>query len=276
MAFFVTGSGNWRRLPGMRLRLGSGLTHDAANKAGGCSVYSSKQRCSISRNSTYDTNQTNMKSAQGTLRSLSSDIGKNATYTLGQLTGTNGSGNARTIRPSTKTRLMPLPSQQGELGIERGANARGHQPLRRHAEGSGDIQQRFGFPAVWQLLQSTDAAITDWSEREQDQRQSGHRKRFATIRTASRHIGNTMQGCRAGSSVRYCWRCQRDHGRSSTAEQTNALMYGLSWTATPSGYGSGRPMEAESAFQRRCLGRQFKSNPLAGLEFFRLRLGARN
>lgn len=54
------------------------------------------------------------------------DVGKGATYTLGQLTGSNGTGgNAPDYSTFFKDPSYQFAQQQGELGIERGANARG-------------------------------------------------------------------------------------------------------------------------------------------------------
>jgi hypothetical protein len=113
MAFFVSGA-----IAGSAL-LGAGASIYASNKqseAAGNALNFQKQ--------TFDTNQQNMKAAQGTLQPYL-DVGNQATYTLGQLTG-GGNGNAQPDYSSFfKDPSYQFTQQQGELGIERGANARG-------------------------------------------------------------------------------------------------------------------------------------------------------
>jgi hypothetical protein len=113
MAFFVSGA-----------IIGSGLI------GAGASIYASNKQSDAAgkaldfQKQTFDTNQQNMHAAQGTLQPYL-DVGKNATYTLGQLTG-GGSGNTQPDYSSFfKDPSYGFAQQQGELGIERGANARG-------------------------------------------------------------------------------------------------------------------------------------------------------
>ena len=113
MAFFVSGA-----------IIGSGLI------GAGASIYASNKQSNAAgkaldfQRSTFNTNQENMKAAQGTLQPYL-DIGKNATYTLGQLTGTGTGGNQPDYSSFFKDPSYAFAQQQGELGIERGANARG-------------------------------------------------------------------------------------------------------------------------------------------------------
>lgn len=113
MAFFVSGA---IVASGV---LGAGASLYAASKqsdAAGNALNFQKQ--------TFDTNQQNMKAAQGTLQPYL-DVGNQATYTLGQLTG-GGNGNVQPDYSSFfKDPSYGFAQQQGELGIERGANARG-------------------------------------------------------------------------------------------------------------------------------------------------------
>ena len=113
MAFFVSGA-----IAGSAL-LGAGASIYASNKqsdAAGNALNFQKQ--------TFDTNQQNMRSAQSSLQPYL-DIGKNATYTLGQLTGTGNGGNQPDYSSFFKDPSYGFAQQQGELGRERGANARG-------------------------------------------------------------------------------------------------------------------------------------------------------
>lgn len=108
----------------------SGAIIGSAVIGAGASLYASNKQSEAANNAlnfqkqTFDTNQANMHQAQGTL-SPYLDIGKNATYTLGQLTG-GGNGNVQPDYSSFyKDPSYNFALQQGELGIERGANARG-------------------------------------------------------------------------------------------------------------------------------------------------------
>lgn len=102
----------------------------------GASIYASNKQSEAANNAlnfqqqTFNTNQQNMKAAQGNVAAAQNalqpylDVGKNATYTLGQLTG--GNGNSQPDYSSFyKDPSYAFTQQQGELGIERGANARG-------------------------------------------------------------------------------------------------------------------------------------------------------
>jgi hypothetical protein len=117
MAFFVTGA-----IVGGSL-LSAGIGAYASTKAADTQAQSAQNALNFQKQ-TFDTNQSNMRTAQSTLTPYM-DIGKNATYTLGQLTGPGGGGNQPDYSSFFKDPSYAFAQQQGELGIERGANARG-------------------------------------------------------------------------------------------------------------------------------------------------------
>lgn len=121
----------------------SGAIIGSAVLGAGASIYASNKQSEAAGNAlnfqqhTFDTNQKNMRDAQGVVRDAQGsvrdaqgtlqpylDIGKNATYTLGQLTGTGNNGQ-QDYSSFFKDPSYGFAQQQGELGIERGANARG-------------------------------------------------------------------------------------------------------------------------------------------------------
>jgi hypothetical protein len=117
MAFFVTGA----IIAGGAGLISAGVGAYASGQAADKQAAAANNALNFQKQ-TFDTNQTNMKAAQGTLQPYM-DVGKGATYTLGQLTG--GNGNQPDYSSFYKDPSYNFAQQQGELGIERGANARG-------------------------------------------------------------------------------------------------------------------------------------------------------
>lgn len=108
----------------------SGAIIGSAVLGAGASLYASNRQSEAAGNAlnfqrdTFNQNQTNMRAAQGQLQPYL-DLGKNATYTLGQLMG-GGNGNVQPDYSSFfKSPDYSFAQQQGELGLTRAANARG-------------------------------------------------------------------------------------------------------------------------------------------------------
>lgn len=118
MAFFVTGA----IIAGGAGLVSAGVGAYASGQAADKQAAAANNALNFQKQ-TFDTNQQNMKTAQGTLQPYL-DVGKNATYTLGQLTGTGNNGQ-QDFSSFFKDPSYQFAQQQGELGIERGANARG-------------------------------------------------------------------------------------------------------------------------------------------------------
>lgn len=111
MAFFVTGAVIAAGGGLLSASIGAYASNSAANKqadAANNALNFQKQQ--------YETSQANFKPYL--------DIGKGATYTLGQLTGTGPNGQ-QDFSSFFKDPSYSFAQSQGELGIERGANARG-------------------------------------------------------------------------------------------------------------------------------------------------------
>lgn len=111
MAFFVTGA----VISGGAGLLSAGVGAYASGKAADKQAAAANNALDFQKK-TFDTSQANFKPYL--------DIGKGATYTLGQLTGTGGNGQ-QDYSSFFKDPSYTFAQQQGELGIERGANARG-------------------------------------------------------------------------------------------------------------------------------------------------------
>lgn len=220
MAFFVSGA-----IIGSGL-LGAGASLYAANKqseAAGNALNFQQQ--------TFNTNQANMKAAQGSLQPYL-DIGKNATYTLGQLTGTGNGGNQPDYSSFFKDPSYAFAQQQGELGIERGANARGLNlsggTLKDLATfNSGLASQQYGnyFNRLMQL-----SGIGQDATKTNANLVTGN---TSNNTTAAGQIGNTMMGqgqAQASGAI----------GVANAANGAigNSLMYNY-LNRNPSGYGSG-------------------------------------
>jgi hypothetical protein len=240
MAFFVSGA-----IVGSAV-LGAGASMYAANKqsdAANNALNFQKQ--------TFDTNQQNMKAAQGTLQPYL-DVGKNATYTLGQLTG-GGNGNTQPDYSSFfKDPSYAFTQQQGELGIERGANARGlnlsGSTLKDLSTfNSGLASQQYGnyfnrlmgLAGIGQTATNTNANLVTGN---------------ASNNTAGAgQIGNTMMGqgqAQASGAVGIA--------NAANGGISNSLMYNY-MNRNPSGYGSGPAYGGGGEWGGS------SANPLAGL-----------
>lgn len=113
MAFFVTGA----VIAGGAGLISAGIGAYASGQAADKQAAAANNALNFQKQ-TFDTSQANFKPYL--------DIGKNATYTLGQLTGTGANGNQQPDYSSFyKDPSYQFAQSQGELGIERGANARG-------------------------------------------------------------------------------------------------------------------------------------------------------
>jgi hypothetical protein len=128
MAFFVTGA-----IIGGVAGIGSALIgSNAASKAADTQAAAANNALAFQKQTYADSQprfaaaNTAFGNAQGSANANFQpymDVGKNATYTLGQLTGANG--NAPDYSSFYKDPSYGFAQSQGELGIERGANARG-------------------------------------------------------------------------------------------------------------------------------------------------------
>jgi hypothetical protein len=240
MAFFVSGA-----------IIGSGLI------GAGASIYASNKQSDAAgkaldfQKQTFDTNQQNMHAAQGTLQPYL-DVGKNATYTLGQLTG-GGNGNTQPDYSSFfKDPSYGFAQQQGELGIERGANARGLNlsggTLKDLASfNSGLASQQYGnyfnrlmgLANIGQTATGTNANLVTGN---------------ATNNTAGAgQIGNTIMGqgqAQASGAVGVA--------NAASGAAGNSLMYNY-LNRNPSGYGTGPEYGGGGAYGGS------SSNPLQGL-----------
>jgi len=239
MAFFVSGA-----------IIGSGLIGASA------SLYASNKQSEAAGNAlnfqkqTFDTNQQNMRAAQGTLQPYL-DIGKNATYTLGQLTGANG--NTQPDYSSFfKDPSYAFTQQQGELGIERGANARGLNlsggALKDLATfNSGLASQQYGnyfnrlmgLAGIGQTATQTNANLVTGNA--------------STNTTGAGQIGNTMMGqgqAQASGAVGVA--------NAANGAVGNSLMYNY-MNRNPSAYGTSEAYGGGGAWGGS------SSNPLAGL-----------
>jgi hypothetical protein len=112
MAFFVTGA----IIAGGAGLISAGIGAYASGKASDKQAEAANNALNFQKQ-TFDTSQANFKPYM--------DVGKNATYTLGQLTGTGTSGAKPDYSSFYQDPSYQFTQQQGELGIERGANARG-------------------------------------------------------------------------------------------------------------------------------------------------------
>jgi len=254
MAFFVSGA-----------IIGSGLI------GAGASLYASNKQSEAAGNAlnfqrqTFDINQQNMKAAQGKVSDAQNelqpylDIGKNATYTLGQLTG-GGNGNVQPDYSSFfKDPSYTFTQQQGELGIERGANARGlnlsggtlkdltafNSGLASQQYGNY-FQRLMGLAGIGQNATNTNANLVGTNAN----LVTGN----ASNNTAGANaIGNTMMGqgqAQASGAVGVA--------NAANGGVSNALMYNY-MNRNPSAYGTGEAYGGGGAWGGS------SSNPLAGL-----------
>jgi len=124
MAFFVSGA-----IIGSAV-LGAGASIYAANKQeqSANNALNFQKQAYNDTQPRFDAAANAFKNAQGVADSSYApylDIGRNATYTLGQLTGTGTAGGRPDYSSFFTDPSYTFAQQQGELGIERGANARG-------------------------------------------------------------------------------------------------------------------------------------------------------
>jgi hypothetical protein len=171
MAFFVTGA----VIAGGAGLLSAGIGAYASGKAADKQAQAANNALNFQKQ-TYDTSQANFKPYM--------DVGKGATYTLGQLTGTGGNG--QDFSSFYKDPSYQFAQQQGELGIERGANARGMNlsggTLKDLASfNSGLASQQYGnyFNRLMGLSQLGQASAAGSA---------------SNATTAGGQIGNSMQG----------------------------------------------------------------------------------
>jgi hypothetical protein len=101
--------------------IGGGVGLYAANKAADTQATAGKNALAFQQKA-YDTSQGNINAAKPNYQPWL-DVGSKATYTLGQLTGSAGS--QPDFSSFYNSPDYQFAQQQGEQGIERGANARG-------------------------------------------------------------------------------------------------------------------------------------------------------
>lgn len=101
--------------------VGAGVGLYSANKAADTQAKAASNSLDFQKQA-FDTSQTNINAAKPNYQPWL-DVGSKATYTLGQLTGSAGS--APDYSSFYNSPDYQFAQQQGEQGIERGANARG-------------------------------------------------------------------------------------------------------------------------------------------------------
>lgn len=241
MAFFVTGA----IIAGGAGLISAGVGAYASNEA-------SKRQADAANNALnfqkqqYDTTQQNFKPYM--------DVGKGATYTLGQLTGTGGNG--QDFSSFFKDPSYTFAQQQGELGIERGANARGLNlsggTLKDLATfNSGLASQQYGnyFNRLMGLSQLGQASAAGSA---------------ANGTTAAGQIGNTMQGVGQAQASGIVGGANAITGGISSGTQ-NALLAGY-LGKNSSGYGdTSAAWGGGNAYSGDAWGGSSK-NPLSGLD----------
>jgi len=239
MAFFVTGA----IIAGGAGIISAGIGAVASSKAADKQAEAANNALNFQKE-TYNNSQANFKPYL--------DIGKGATYTLGQLTGTGGNGQAD-YSSFFKDPSYTFAQQQGELGIERGANARGMNlsggTLKDLATfNSGLASQQYGnyFNRLMGLSQLGQASAAGSA---------------ANSTTAAGQIGNTMQGVGQAQASGIVGGANAITGGLNSGTQ-NALLAGY-LGKNASGYGN-PSYGGGSAWSGDSYGGS-SSNPLAGL-----------
>lgn len=239
MAFFVTGA----VIAGGAGLISAGIGAYASGQAADKQAAAANNALNFQKHQ-YDTSQTNFKPYL--------DVGKNATYTLGQLTGTGNNGQ-QDFSSFFKDPSYSFAQSQGELGIERGANARGMNlsggTLKDLATfNSGLASQQYGnyFNRLMGLSQLGQASAAGSA---------------ANGTAQAGQIGNTMQGVGQAQASGIVGASNAITGGISSGT-SNALLAGY-LGKNASGYGSAS-YGGGSAWSGDAYGGS-SSNPLAGL-----------